>query len=381
MSWVFPIAVLILIVAVILLAARQRILAPLFHWLPVPLWCYALPMAAAALGWLPHEHQAWRLITSKVLPGALALLLLGVDLAGLRRTGGRLLAAAAAGAAGVVIGAPLGVWLLRGALPPEAWKGAGALAATWTGGTMNMLAARALLDVPDAVFAPLVVVDAATAYGWMALLVAASGFQAPLNRWLCAQDVGGTSPQMSAAPHPVTRNSLLAGIALAAVVTLAGLWLAGRLPTSGWISSANGWAVLLVTTATLGLSTLPAVRNAGEAAGGLGYVCLYLVLAATGAQASPEALWKTPAWLAVGLVTVAAHGACLVVAGRLLRIPVGALATASQANIGGVVSAPLVGAVYRRSLAPAGLVLALAGNALGTYLGWAAAAVGRWLSA
>ncbi|OGX40181.1 MAG: hypothetical protein A3C53_07555 [Omnitrophica WOR_2 bacterium RIFCSPHIGHO2_02_FULL_68_15] len=375
----WPLAVLVAIVSSILVASRQRLLAPLFRWLPVPLWCYALPMAAAALGWLAPADPAWKMLTRLLLPLALALLLLGVDLGGLRRTGGRLLAAAATGAAGVVIGAPLGVWLLHSTLPPEAWKGAGALAATWTGGTMNMLAARALLDVPDAVFAPLVVVDAVTAYGWMALLVAASGFQAPLNRWLRAQDDGGTSPQMSAAPTLVTRTSLIAGIALAAVVTLAGLWLAGRAPTSGWISSANGWAVLLVTTATLGLSALPAVRRAGEAAGGLGYPCLYLVLAATGAQASPEALWKTPAWVAVGLVTVAVHGACLVVAGRLLRIPVGSLATASQANLGGVVSAPLVGAVYHRSLAPAGLVLALAGNALGTYLGWAAASMARWL--
>ena len=375
----WPLAVLVAIVSSILVASRQRLLAPLFRWLPVPLWCYALPMAAAALGWLAPADPAWKMLTRLLLPLALALLLLGVDLGGLRRTGGRLLAAAATGAAGVVIGAPLGVWLLHSTLPPEAWKGAGALAATWTGGTMNMLAARALLDVPDAVFAPLVVVDAVTAYGWMALLVAASGFQAPLNRWLRAQDDGGTSPQMSAAPTLVTRTSLIAGIALAAVVTLAGLWLAGRAPTSGWISSANGWAVLLVTTATLGLSALPAVRRAGEAAGGLGYPCLYLVLAATGAQASPEALWKTPAWVAVGLVTVAVHGACLVVAGRLLRIPVGSLATASQANLGGVVSAPLVGAVYHRSLAPAGLVLALAGNALGTYLGWAASSMARWL--
>ena len=375
----WPLAVLVAIVSSILVASRQRLLAPLFRWLPVPLWCYALPMAAAALGWLAPADPAWKMLTRLLLPLALALLLLGVDLGGLRRTGGRLLAAAATGAAGVVIGAPLGVWLLHSTLPPEAWKGAGALAATWTGGTMNMLAARALLDVPDAVFAPLVVVDAVTAYGWMALLVAASGFQAPLNRWLRAQDDGGTSPQMSAAPTLVTRTSLIAGIALAAVVTLAGLWLARRAPTSGWISSANGWAVLLVTTATLGLSALPAVRRAGEAAGGLGYPCLYLVLAATGAQASPEALWKTPAWVAVGLVTVAVHGACLVVAGRLLRIPVGSLATASQANLGGVVSAPLVGAVYHRSLAPAGLVLALAGNALGTYLGWAAASMARWL--
>ena len=374
-------SVLVLIVAVILIASRQSKLAPLFKWLPVPLWCYALPMAAATLGWLPHEHEAWRLLTGTLLPFALALLLLGVDLGRVVRMGGGLLAAASAGAVGVMVGAPLGAWLLHGALPAEAWKGAGALAATWTGGTMNMLAARALLGVPDAVFAPLIVVDAVTAYGWMALLVLLSGFQTPLNRWLRANDAPASSLHPSAPPARAGRGSMLAGVALAAGVTLAGLWLAERLPTSRWISSASGWAVLLVTTATLACSSLASVRRAGGAVSDLGYVVLYLVLAATGVQAHPEALWKTPAWLAVGLITVLVHGGLLLAAGRLLRIPLGALATASQANIGGVVSAPLVGAVYDRSLAPAGLLLALAGNALGTYCGWAAAALGRWLGA
>ena len=375
-----PIVILTLIVAVILLASRHPRLVSLFKWLPVPLWCYALPMAAATMGWLPHKHEAWRLLIATCLPFALALLLLGVDLGRVARMGGGLLAAASVGAVGVMVGAPLGTWLLRGALPAEAWKGAGALAATWTGGTMNMLAARALLDVPDAVFAPLVVVDAVTAYGWMALLVLLSGFQAPLNRWLCAEDGPALSPAASPTPdHPV-RGSLAAGIALAAGLTVAGFWVAGRLPTSRWISSASGWAVLLVTTATLACSSLAGVRAAGGAVSDLGYVFLYLVLAATGVQARPEALWETPAWLAVGLITVLVHGGLLLAVGRMVRIPVGALATASQANIGGVVSAPLVGAVYDRSLAPAGLLLALAGNALGTYFGWAAAALGRWLS-
>ena len=73
------------------------------------------------------------------------------------------------------------------------------------------------------------------------------------------------------------------------------------------------------------------------------------------------------------------HGTTLLVAGRLFRIPLGILATASQANIGGLVSAPLVGAVYRRSLAPVGLLLAIDGNAAGTYLGLAAATFCQWV--
>jgi len=100
---------------------------------------------------------------------------------------------------------------------------------------------------------------------------------------------------------------------------------------------------------------------------------LYLVLAATGAQASIAALWSAPAWLAVGAGVALLHGTVLLMTGRWFRISLGLLATASQANLGGVVSAPLVGAIYHRSLAPVGLLLAMAGNAVGTYLGWLSA--------
>ena len=117
----------------------------------------------------------------------------------------------------------------------------------------------------------------------------------------------------------------------------------------------------------------------GEAGSRLGYPVLYLVLAATGAQAQLRALWSTPVWIALGAIVVLVHGSTLLLAGRLFRIRLGILATASQANLGGLVSGPLVGAVYHRTLAPIGLLLAVAGNALGTYVGLLAATLARLL--
>lgn len=167
---------------------------------------------------------------------------------------------------------------------------------------------------------------------------------------------------------------------VALVVFWSARWIAGRLPTTLWINSAAGWAVWLATTMALGLALLPSLRNFGAHGVLLGYPCLYVVLAATGAQASLRALVTTPAWVAVGFVVIVIHAGLLLWIGRWRRVPLGILATASQANIGGVVSAPMVGAVYHPSLAPLGAVLAMAGNALGTYLGVAAAHLCRWLT-
>jgi uncharacterized membrane protein len=45
------------------------------------------------------------------------------------------------------------------------------------------------------------------------------------------------------------------------------------------------------------------------------------------------------------------------------------VAAASQANIGGVASAPVVAEVYHPGLASVGLLLAILGNIVGTWLG------------
>jgi len=381
-SW-WPAGVLIAIVVAIVSASRHPSAQRIFHWLPIPLWCYAIPMVAVAVGWLPAEHAEhplYRHLTDRLLPFALGVLLLGVDLPSIMQAGGRALLAAAIGAVGIIVGAPLGVWLLQNRLPPEAWKGAAALAGTWTGGTMNLLSLRMILQIPDVVFAPLIVVDAMIAYGWMACLIAASGFEQPINRWLRVT----TTPHVrdahvSAEDQSTTPLRLLSACAaLSLGLVIGARALAARLPTFQLITSTNGWTVLLVTTIALGLSLIPTVRRIGATGSRLGYPCLYLVLAATGAQASLNALWSAPMWLILGLIIVIVHGLALLVAGRWLRLPLGMLATASQANIGGVVSAPLVGAVYDQSLAPIGLLLAVAGNALGTYLGLWAATLCRW---
>ncbi len=140
-----------------------------------------------------------------------------------------------------------------------------------------------------------------------------------------------------------------------------------------------GWTILLITTASLLLSLIPRMQKTGSQGASLGYPLLYLVLAATGAQADAGALLQAPLWLVVGVLTVLTHAGFLLLAGKLFRIPVGLLATASQSSLGGFVSGPLVGAVYHRTLAPVGLVLAMAGSAFGTYVGLATASITKFL--
>lgn len=372
-TW-WPAAALAALVALLTWAQQQPRGRGWFRWLPVPLWCYLLPVIAVTIGALPAAHPVYPVLTINLLPVALALLLLSVDLGAVLRTSGKALLMAVTGAVGIMGGAVLAMLLLRHWLPIDAWKGAGTLAATWTGGTMNLLSLRTVLETPEPIFAALVIVDALIAYSWMALLVAASAWQPKLNRWLRTADYAKTFHHAAQAAAPVTPRMRLVWLLLAGGLAAAARYGGTLLPASTLVSSANGWTVLLVTSGGLLLSLLAPIRRLAAGSATWGVFLLLVVLAATGAQARLDAFAAAPIWLGFGACAVLTHGIVLLIAGRYWRVPLGVLATASQANIGGLVSAPLVGAVYHPQLAPVGLVLAMAGNAVGTYIGLLVAA-------
>ena len=82
---------------------------------------------------------------------------------------------------------------------------------------------------------------------------------------------------------------------------------------------------------------------------------------------------SAPAYFFAGMLWILVHAVVLTLAARLLRAPFFFVATASMANIGGVVTAPIVAGVYHPAMAPVGLLMAVAGYVLGIYFGLASA--------
>jgi uncharacterized membrane protein len=72
----------------------------------------------------------------------------------------------------------------------------------------------------------------------------------------------------------------------------------------------------------------------------------------------------------VGGVWIVFHAGLMLIVARVVRAPMFYMAVASQANIGGAASAPVVASAFHPSLAPVGVLLAVLGYALGTYAGW-----------
>ena len=87
-----------------------------------------------------------------------------------------------------------------------------------------------------------------------------------------------------------------------------------------------------------------------------------------------------PTLFLFALISVAPHGLVIFGVGRLLRLDAGTLAVASQANIGGAAAAVAIASAggYGDELLP-GIVVALAGYAVGNYLGFGLGMLARTL--
>lgn len=363
------------VVAVVFQASRLPRLQPLFDRLPALVWAYWLPMLSTTAGIIPAESPLYASMTRYLLPASLVLMLLSSEVKSIVRLGRTALLVMAAGVLGIVVGAIAAFSALRPWLPAEAWKAVGALSATWIGGSANLVAVATALGLSPDLQGVIIIIDTVVGYSWMALLIACAGSQERFDRWnhadrAAVEDVGSRLAGIAgreARPLTVPDATLLVGLAIG--LTALCLRIGALLPPVGQVLTPFSWAIILLTTIALALSLTPLARLEGAGASTLGYAGFYLLLASVGAQADLTRILAHPVFVLLGVIIIAVHAAFLLVAVRILRAPLFYYAAASQACTGGVSSAPIVAAIYHPAMAPVGLLLAVLGNVLGTYLG------------
>ncbi len=232
------------------------------------------------------------------------------------------------------------------------------------------------------------------ACGGAALTTRAAGLSISAAGVLCAV-LFGISQFQPAIREAISGNALLIGCGLAAAVlclfwrmknrtgisrifamigvsvagAIVSLYVARQMPVVNNLVNTTTWTIIIATVLGMMLS-FTAVRGL-EAAGAsrLGFAVLYFVLASIGAKASMSHIAASPILLLAGVTWVAIHAVFLIVSARVLRSPMCLAAAASQAAIGGPASAPVVAGIYQPQLAPVGLLLAVLGNIIGTFLG------------
>jgi uncharacterized membrane protein len=181
-------------------------------------------------------------------------------------------------------------------------------------------------------------------------------------------------------PQKIPTRSFAALLALGFGAGAFAIWLGERIPLTGPAMTSWTWVIILITMFGVILSFSRFAKKESKNAMTMGYFFLYLTLAATGAKANLLALSVAPLFLLMAFTWALIHGGLLLALGRLFRIPSALLATASQANLGSVASAPIVASTYEPKLVPVALIFAIFGNAIANYLGLLTAHLLRLLS-
>ncbi|MGE8281308.1 MAG: DUF819 domain-containing protein, partial [Stenotrophomonas sp.] len=316
----------------------------------------------------------------------LVLLTLSIDLKGILGLGWKMLAMYVAAVLSIMLGAvvafQLMAWLHPQTVAGSTWGGMAALAGSWIGGGANMLAMKEIFEVDATTFGQFAVVDVGVGYVWMAVLIFFAS-RAPAMDKRSGADTTALDDlrdrvanyQAQHARIPALGDLMvMAGIAFGAVALSHGLagplanWFAANVSWSSSVSMDKPfvWVVLLATFIGLGLSFTRARELEGVGASKWGSMFLYFLIACIGMQMDLLALLEKPWLFALGVLWIGVHIVLLWLVGKLLKVPFFYFAIASQSNIGGPASAPVLATAFHPALAPVGVLLGTLGYAVGT---------------
>ena len=358
---------------------QQRTQARLFNYLPPLLFIYATPVFLNNLDIIPSESPVYGGLSSYLLPAFIVLMLIKVNVPAVVRVMGKGVAVMLMGTAGVMVGAVVAYVLVHPFLSDDAWKGYGALAGSWIGGTANMAATAEMLGTSEEQFGLAVIADNVIYIVWLPLLLMSRDFADRFNRWARVpaerlESMDAAAEVHAEEDHPPTMPEYLFLIAIVIAVTWACTAAAPGIASSisstsaalGTVFSETTTRILLVTTVALLLSATPASKLPNSTA--MGTALIYIFVAGMGARASVAGLAEAPMFVAGAFVWIFIHGLFCLAGAWLFRVDVHSVAIASAANIGAAASAPIVAAHHRPNLVPASILMALLGYALGNYL-------------
>ncbi|RCR70758.1 DUF819 family protein [Larkinella punicea] len=397
MSDPITLGALFLILAAVLTTADSALpfWQKFYQYVPATLLCYFVPSLLNTFGLVDADNTELYPVVSRVLlPASLVLFTLSVDFKAFRRLGRKSILMFAASAISIMLGGPLAVWviaqvapeLVGGQGPDSVWRGLATLAGTWIGGGANQTALKEVFLPSSNLFSAIVTVDVFVSNLWLGALLYGAGHSAAIDRWLGA-DASAVEEvkqriqnQVNAIRRIPSATDLVVILAVGFGATAVAHALADQIApyidrNSPLLSqfSLNApffWIVGLATAIGIGLSFTKARNLEGAGASKVATVFLYLMIATIGLKMNILAIADHPGLILVGVVWMLFHVLLMIGFIRLIRAPYFFLAVGSQACIGGPATAPIIAAAFHPVLAPVGVLMAILGYAVGTYMGY-----------
>lgn len=309
-------------------------------------------------------------VQDALLPAMILLLLFKCDIRKIIRLGPKMLLTLVVTSLSIVVGFIVAYLILQATLDDEAWRALGALSASWTGGSANMVAVQGILEAPEAVFGYVLIVDTVLYSFWLLMMFSSVGLSDRFNRWTKA-DTSFLDAHKGTAEDEVEQRVDLASLAIvicgSIAVSAGATWIGSLLPEIGVVVTGTTWTILIVSVLGLVIASTPLGQTAGSSE--VAMVMLYLIIGIIASGSDFTSLTEAPLYLLAGIIVLAVHVTIMVIYAKLTRTELFSLAVASTANIGGVASAPVVASAFNRQLVPVGVLFALVGAFAGTFLG------------
>jgi uncharacterized membrane protein len=376
-----PIGVLavLALVAAFFFMLEQTTRAKLFQYLPPLLFIYATPVFLNNFDVIPSASPIYSGLSAYLLPAFIVLMLIKVNVPAVVRVMGKGVLVMLMGTAGVMVGAVVAYMLVHSWLSADAWKGYGALAGSWIGGTANMAATAEMLGTSEEQFGLAVIADNVIYVFWLPLLLMSRDFADRFNKWArvpedrimamdAAAEVHVEEDHAPTMPQYLFLIAIVIGVTWIGTALAPGIseWIASTSPGLGGVFGVTTTRILLVTTLALILSTTRVSTLPNSTA--LGTALIYIFVAGMGARASVAGLAEAPMFVAGAFIWIIIHGLFCLAGAWIFRVDIHSVAIASAANIGAAASAPIVAAHHRPNLVPASILMALLGYAMGNYL-------------
>lgn len=354
-------------------------LGKFFKYVPAVVLCYLLAMVLCTLKvWdMDSTKPAYSALKNSLTYAMVFTMLLRCDIRKIIKLGPKMLIGFFSASITIIIGFILAFLLMKPVIGSDAWMGLGALCGSWLGGSGNMVAVQAALDISEADMGYALVIDSIDYSLWVMFLLWAIQLAPKFNKWtkadtrLLDEVSNRLAEDAKSNTKPITFQSLLLLIGTALLVSAIGQNVGNAIETAAPFLDTATWTVLFITVIGLIGAVSPLGRVAGSAE--VSNLMLYSVIALLASRASLLELGNAPMWILTGFVILAIHCVLMLLISKLLKIDLFTAAVASLANIGGTASAPVLAGSYSGSLVPVGILMALMGYVIGTPCGILAA--------
>lgn len=346
---------------------------------------------------IEHSTNLYYVASRYLLPAALVLMTLSIDLKAVFNLGWRALVMFFTGTIGIIIGGPIAILLIAtvapdavGGVGPDAvWRGLSTLAGSWIGGGANQTAMLEIYGYNQAKYGGMVFVDIVVANIWMAIILIGIGKRNRINKWLKADTtaIETLKEKVTLFSEKVKRNPSLTDLMIICAIAFGAVSIshlcAGYLAplfenlVSGiesvttrnvftFLESKFFWMISIATIIAILLSYTKARSYEGAGASKFGSVFIYILVATIGMKMDLTLIFENGWLITIGVVWMTIHAVLLILVAKLIKAPYFFLAVGSQANVGGAASAPIVASAFHPSLATVGVLLAVFGYAVGT---------------